>query len=391
MGTSRSAHQGRNQHGSASGRTAASNGSLDGPWFRDGVPAPASRAGLLALQRTAGNRAVAAMVARQNSPVQRQTLVVQRAHAEEGSPGHRPNLDQDDTGPGVRLLQRKLRQHNYLVPVTGTFGPTTRALVIRYQQDHRELHPATGGVGPMTWASLDGTPMPTGGGEKAEGTPENRPDLDEGDTGPAVKLLQQRLSRRGYFLPTTGTFGPATHTAVVHYQEDRAELHPATGGVGPMTWASLDAAGDPVAAGEVDDGRVRDMIRATLWNTNKKNTERDRCFEAWRVLVRQRESEAAGKSGDPNLAAAEHYMYARYLSAGYTPAVAVDVMAIAYQVSKLFGAKEDRAGAPAPTPPSLGQLKWEALGAHDGAWSTIPADKEVPLDNPRPTVGPKPR
>jgi hypothetical protein len=57
-------------------------------------------AGLLQLQRTAGNRAVLTAVG--------QSRRLQRAPKSEGAPGNRPDLVAGDTGPAVRLLQSRL-------------------------------------------------------------------------------------------------------------------------------------------------------------------------------------------------------------------------------------------------------------------------------------------
>ena len=82
---------------------------------------------------------------------------------------------------------------------------------------------------------------------EGEGEPGKRPNLDVGDTGDGVKLLQRMLTKVGYPVPTTGTFGRLTHEAAVRFQTDRPSLHPATGGVGRGTWTQLDAeiAGSP--------------------------------------------------------------------------------------------------------------------------------------------------
>lgn len=94
---------------------------------------------ILKLQQTAGNAAVAA-----------------RAQQEaEGSPGSRPNLALGDSGPGVLLLQRKLRQLGLGCPADGNFEQTTHDAVVGYQEHHPELLPATGGVGRGTWAAVD--------------------------------------------------------------------------------------------------------------------------------------------------------------------------------------------------------------------------------------------
>jgi hypothetical protein len=98
---------------------------------------------LLRLQRLAGNRAVSSLVA------------VQRDVEEEGKLGARPNLDEGDSGPGVRLLQRRLTELGYPVPVTGTFGRRTHSAVVAFQSVRPALLPATGGVGPLTWNAID--------------------------------------------------------------------------------------------------------------------------------------------------------------------------------------------------------------------------------------------
>ncbi|MFF1816299.1 peptidoglycan-binding protein [Kribbella sp. NPDC058245] len=77
-------------------------------------------------------------------------------------------------------------------------------------------------------------------GEPA-GTPGKRPNLDVGDTGPAVRVLQQKLRTIGIECPLDGTFGSRTHEAVVEFQTHNPELHPATGGVGVGTWKALDS------------------------------------------------------------------------------------------------------------------------------------------------------
>jgi DNA/RNA non-specific endonuclease len=119
----------------------------------DQAAAPGSPAGatlsvatVLRMQQEAGNAAVARMLGAGST----RGALIQRSFEEEGSPGHRPNLDVGDTGPGVALLQRRLG-----VPVTSTFDATTHDAAVAYQKARPSLHPATGGVGPLTWASLD--------------------------------------------------------------------------------------------------------------------------------------------------------------------------------------------------------------------------------------------
>ena len=67
---------------------------------------------------------------------------------------------------------------------------------------------------------------------KAEGSVGKRENMDIGDTGPGVKLLQRLLG-----VVETGTFGQMTRKAVDRFQKKQG-WDPS--GVGPMTWDRLD-------------------------------------------------------------------------------------------------------------------------------------------------------
>jgi peptidoglycan hydrolase-like protein with peptidoglycan-binding domain len=118
---------------------------------------------VLRLQWAAGNRAVSGLlVARVDTGVDAGADAgTTTPDVDEGAPGNRPNLDVGDHGPGVSLLQRKLTEVGYPVPVTGTFDAATHGAAVRFQADRRRLHPATGGVGSGTWRWLDAWPAPT--------------------------------------------------------------------------------------------------------------------------------------------------------------------------------------------------------------------------------------
>ena len=73
--------------------------------------------------------------------------LLQRTEHGEGTPGNRPNLYLNDTGPAVSLLQKKLG-----MKPTGFFGPATRKKVDAFQLKQGW---APSGVGPLTWAALD--------------------------------------------------------------------------------------------------------------------------------------------------------------------------------------------------------------------------------------------
>ena len=73
--------------------------------------------------------------------------LLQRTYHDEGTPGNRPALYQDDTGPAVSLLQKLLG-----MKPSGTFGPVTRKKVDAFQLK-QGWKPS--GVGPLTWQMLE--------------------------------------------------------------------------------------------------------------------------------------------------------------------------------------------------------------------------------------------
>jgi hypothetical protein len=122
-----------------------------------------------------------------------------------------------------------------------------------------------------------------------------------------------------------------------------------------------------------------------------------RCFDAWQDLKARRDAEDPAGPADVNLAAAEHYMYARFMTSYGVPPTAVTGEAVAYTSLKtgtalsgplgpaimppafmagaaaysafraLGGNSILRLGTGPMSPPSPGQLKWGVLGAWDGA------------------------
>jgi len=77
-------------------------------------------------------------------------------------------------------------------------------------------------------------PIPSGPGPAAY--------LSQGNTGPMVRELQQRLRDRGWTIDVDGVFGPKTRAVVVAFQQDStAHGWPlaADGLVGPKTWDAL--------------------------------------------------------------------------------------------------------------------------------------------------------
>lgn len=129
----------------------------------------------------------------------------------------------------VRALQVRLRRDRAFpqdAPVTGYFGPITRAAVRRWQRAHDIS--ATGFVGPISRARLNG--------ERYRFTD----DLGYGMRDPAVRELMHRLKNEGFLarsVPGGERFGDRLREAVRRYQ--RARGIPPTGYVGPMTRRAL--------------------------------------------------------------------------------------------------------------------------------------------------------
>ncbi len=174
------------------------------------------RAGGAAGGRETDDSTVAATGAMRAAVIARRahTRLLQRLVVPEGSPGKRTSTSLGDTGPGVGLLQRLLG-----VKETGTFDAPTRSAVDQFQ---RQQGWEPSGVGPMTWAALDGH----------TGSPGSRPNLNLGDRGPGVKLLQRLLG-----VDQTSFFGTKTRKAVDAFQRQQGWT---PSGVGPMTWAALE-------------------------------------------------------------------------------------------------------------------------------------------------------
>ena len=136
-----------------------------------------------------------------------------------------PVLSAGSAGPAVRDLQRVLQ-----LTANGVFGTTTRHAVMSFQKAHHLR--ASGLLTRATWAALlppaTAIPRPVPVRQRWSGSPVLRP----GAVGAGVRELQLLLSVR-----SDGSFGPATQTAVAHFQS-RAHLV-ADGVVGARTWRAL--------------------------------------------------------------------------------------------------------------------------------------------------------
>lgn len=93
-----------------------------------------------------------------------------------------------------------------------------------------------------------------------------QPTIQQGDTGDAVRRLQRALRRTpDLSLVVDGHFGPATHAAVIEFQQGNPPLV-ADGIVGPHTWAALPDGG-PMPLLEVGStGPVVSSLQTVLTN-----------------------------------------------------------------------------------------------------------------------------
>jgi len=184
------------------------------------------------------------------------------------------------TGPKVKELQQALKAKGLNPgPIDGVFGSGTLNAVITFQKMNKL--DADGVVGPTTWKALSSTPtlkaaqpaaatinlvdtykyyrgLPHQGqaiewlqGQVSTETLEefsrkwrnqapSQPflPLQEGEIGPEVKQLQQRLQQQGFNPGSVdGIFGVGTKAAVIAFQ--KAKGLEADGSVGQKTWTTL--------------------------------------------------------------------------------------------------------------------------------------------------------
>ncbi|MGL5132608.1 MAG: peptidoglycan-binding domain-containing protein [Planktothrix sp.] len=154
----------------------------------------------------------------------------------------RPNRDliglgRGDSGPGVSDLQRRLQALRYFnQQPTGNFGSITETAVIQLQRDYNI--PATGLVTEATLAILN-SGLNSGQDAVFPGTT-----LREGEYGPEVMVLQERLQTLGFYEGViTGYFDSLTAVAVQQFQ--RSQGIPATGVATSTTLVALNVPSVP--------------------------------------------------------------------------------------------------------------------------------------------------
>ena len=123
-------------------------------------------------------------------------------------------LELGDTGAQVKYMQNRLIVLGYLTGTAdGTFGETTQAAVIAFQE--RNSIYADGIAGPTTLSKLYSSSA-----RKASAVVGNLGSLREGMNGDAVRALQRNLKSLGYYTGSVdGDYGSGTVAAVTAFQQ----------------------------------------------------------------------------------------------------------------------------------------------------------------------------
>lgn len=127
-----------------------------------------------------------------------------------------PTLKSGSSGVDVVAAQYLLTANGHSTTADGSFGPATDSSVRAFQSAKGLA--VDGVIGPNTWSAL-------------------LVKVRQGDSGNAVKALQEQLNANGANLEVDGSFGPATNTAVRSFQSSKKIA--VDGVVGPETWLNL--------------------------------------------------------------------------------------------------------------------------------------------------------
>ncbi|MBN1494713.1 peptidoglycan-binding protein [Candidatus Peregrinibacteria bacterium] len=167
------------------------------------------------------------------------------------------NLGKNDAGDEVKKLQEALKKLGFDVEVTGIYDEQTIEAVFEFQKENQiidhEEDLGAGFFGPKTFAKLseklasfyedtindsNSTPI-----VKVSYTAFTK-DLNPGDSGDEVKMLQQELTNMNLFRTSiTGYYGDVTKNAVFKYQQKKGIVEntnsSGSGVFGPKTRDSL--------------------------------------------------------------------------------------------------------------------------------------------------------
>ena len=179
-------------------------------------------------------------------------------------------LKPGSSGELVMALQTKLKQLGYYTgTVDGQYGPGTQQAVTKFQRANGLSADGVAGTQTLNKLYTSGnpvaapTPVPTATPKSAvpaatqapiSNTLANVSLLRSGDTGAAVKELQQRLVALGYLSSADGIYGPKTYNAVVSFQKRNGLT--ADGVAGKMTLNRLNSANAVAAVGNPVLGNI---------------------------------------------------------------------------------------------------------------------------------------
>ncbi len=172
------------------------------------------------------------------------------------------SLKKGSTGDAVKKLQKRLKELGYYTPgVDGSYGDRTVEAVKAFQKNNKLT--VDGVAGPVTQNKLYSSSAVAATTDKVEEDTAISDTLKKGDTGYAVRKLQQRLKELGYYTPgVDGSYGYRTVESVQAFQKKNGLT--ADGVAGPTTQAKLYSdsakpAKDPVVQEpEADDGTLKE-------------------------------------------------------------------------------------------------------------------------------------
>ncbi len=136
-----------------------------------------------------------------------------------GSSSSASGLKLGSTGTKVRALQEDLTTLGfYYGDITGHYGNMTKSAVTKFQKSRGLTQDGVAGASTIAAieSALGGDGALAGGGSNSSGN-----SLREGDSGDAVRDLQERLKQLEYYYgEVTGNFGSLTKKAVRAFQDD---------------------------------------------------------------------------------------------------------------------------------------------------------------------------